>query len=318
VHESETWRISLWGPTASGKSTYLAALNTAAAQSLDRPLIYGRNNDSTDFLARSTHSLNRQRFPSPSIASQPLRFAINVPALGASNHATTIPAVPTQFNIDIQDDPGLLFNPEPDFRPGRLDIGGMDNADEETAFVGGLSRSDGFIFLIDPDLGPHGMYDGFGALLLKIAQRCNEQKRIGDGWLPHYLAACIAKFDRPDIYQWAESSGNCQVRPDDPHRFPHVPDDMAKDFFTSICSKTGVRTIPAIIDQYFHPDRIRYFVISSIGFHLDSATAQFDEHDYQNLMHKPDGEPRIRSGIHPIGVIEPILWLGRCLTTVGD
>jgi len=71
------------------------------------------------------------------------------------------------------------------------------------------------------------------------------------------------------------------------------------------------------IARYFRPDRTRYFITSSIGFYLASETAQFNEQDTENAM-EVNGNNTLRGRIYPINVIEPILWLSRCLTTIEE
>jgi hypothetical protein len=45
----------------------------------------------------------------------------------------------------------------------------------------------------------------------------------------------------------------------------------------------------------------------------------FDPEDYQNHIPKSGGEKaRIRGAIHPINVVEPILWLGRNMARTAE
>lgn len=321
VHESETWNISLWGATACGKTTYLAALNIAASQSQARSAIYGINEESGDFLARNTHTLASQHcFPPATSAEQPLSFAINMPALRAPGDPAIAPAMPTQFNINLRDAPGRIFGPLNEYPHSRLDLGEessrLDLGGEEE-FADYLSLCDGLIFLLDPlrlrDLPGH---DYFGDTLLRIAQRCFAQERTLDNLLPHYLAVCVSKFDDPEVYQQARAS--CHVRSDDPLRFPRLTDNQAREFFVRLCRENNAGAIPDDIARYFHPERTRYFATSSIGFYLPSETAQFNEQDFKNLVLLEDGRAAVRGGIYPINVIEPILWLGQCLTTIEE
>ena len=67
------------------------------------------------------------------------------------------------------------------------------------------------------------------------------------------------------------------------------------------------------ITRYFMPERVRYFVTSSIGFRLDRATRLFDEADFQNVDPRADGGQRIRGPIYPINVVEPVLWIGESI-----
>jgi hypothetical protein len=328
AHEAESFSICLWGLPGSGKTTFLAALNTAAADSRARPLIYGIDKESEDHLAYRARSLEKHEFPAATDAESYLRFGIRLPALHRRGDGTAGPAMPGQFSFEFRDAPGGYFSAPRRF-VSRADaqlaherlfgseaiLGFTEDSDED--FTESLSLNDGFIMLIDPHRPDSAAHDYFGDLFLKIAGRCHQQNRLGDGCLPQYLAACIARFDHPDIYRLARDTGSCRVRADDPHRLPRVPDDKAKDFFATTCHAAGASTVPAAIDRHFHPDRVRYFAVSSIGFYLASETAQFNEQDYQNVA-QLSGRNHIRGNIHPIDVIEPILWLGRCLTTIEE
>jgi hypothetical protein len=98
--------------------------------------------------------------------------------------------------------------------------------------------------------------------------------------------------------------------------FPRVPEEDAQEFFERLIrlSKSdNASLIMPLIKQAFHEERVRFFVTSAIGFYV-GASRVFNPEDYQN--HVPGdlqrGVPdRIRGGIYPINVVEPVLWLGR-------
>jgi energy-coupling factor transporter ATP-binding protein EcfA2 len=70
-------RIALWGPPASGKSTFLSALYIAASRSQRDLLIYGADDQATEYLAQHTHMLTAQhRFPEATITPQALSWKI--------------------------------------------------------------------------------------------------------------------------------------------------------------------------------------------------------------------------------------------------
>jgi hypothetical protein len=74
----------------------------------------------------------------------------------------------------------------------------------------------------------------------------------------------------------------------------------------------SARPTLADVRQYFYPDRIKYFITSAIGFYRHDE-GQFRVDDYQNTVQEADGLVRIRGSIHPINVVEPLLWLGQQL-----
>jgi hypothetical protein len=107
--------------------------------------------------------------------------------------------------------------------------------------------------------------------------------------------------------------------PIDPYGFPRVDDSDAREFFTNLCkvSKSGMADLVlTTLEQHFQPERIKFFVSSAVGFYLDPISGIYDPENYQNLLPDPD-EPdktRIRGAIHPINVVEPMIWLGTQLT----
>jgi hypothetical protein len=305
----------------SGKTTFLAALNFAAAQSQEKAMIYGTDDMSTEFLAESSWLLSQQfRFPDATQQVSSLDYTLSIPAQRGKDDLAP-PALPTVFNITIRDAPGGYFFSEPlhPLASSRLDLGdGPPEASPDPVnMTDYLASCDGLIFLLDPvrQLALGDGYDYLGDTLLRIAQRCADNGRTGDGWLPHYLAVCVTKFDHPEVYQRARDAGFCCRCTDDPHRCPHVHAEKAEAFFANLCKEGNDGLIHETITRYFHPGRVRYFVTSSIGFYLASETASFDEQDYVNVI-DADGSVRLRGNVHPINIIEPILWLGRCLTTI--
>jgi hypothetical protein len=71
--------------------------------------------------------------------------------------------------------------------------------------------------------------------------------------------------------------------------------------------------VTSALAKYFHPERIRYFVTSAIGFHLGQSQ-RFREDDPENLVEQTDGTFKIRGQIYPINVLEAVLWLGQRVT----
>jgi hypothetical protein len=92
-------------------------------------------------------------------------------------------------------------------------------------------------------------------------------------------------------------------------------DEDAADFLRRLCrlspGGTGELAISAL-ENHFWPERIKVFVTSAIGFHVNQLTSEFDHNDRANYY--PDAaDPRItriRGAIFPINVAEPLLWLG--------
>ena len=96
--------------------------------------------------------------------------------------------------------------------------------------------------------------------------------------------------------------------------FPRVHPATAEEFliYLSQSCNGSAELMLGAIRRYFRPERVRYFITSAVGFYLDS-NGRFDKEDFQNVIWDNDGATRIRNGIHPINVIEPVLWLSEHL-----
>lgn len=144
-------RVGLWGAPGSGKTTFLSALTIAAMRS-ERPLlVFGADEQSTDFLVHGTEAITGgRRFP-PSTTSLPeLRFTVrlqtNVTSRRRFGRMAAEP-VSVELNIEMLDTPGMLFGSAPEVeRHGNTSQLPLPEADE----IGRLADCDGIIYLFDP------------------------------------------------------------------------------------------------------------------------------------------------------------------------
>ncbi len=151
---------------------------------------------------------------------------------------------------------------------------------------------------------------------------------VTDGKLPHHLAVCVTKFDDFKVLETARRLRLLDADPDDSFGIPRVSAADAKELFQQLCAVSASGNADMVLNaitRFFHEDRIRYFVTSSIGFYIHPKRMIFDIDDYQNLVpivSKPaGGQPaaggasgsglRIRGEVRPINVMEPMLWLGQ-------
>ena len=318
--------IGLWGATACGKTTFLAALYVAVNRSVQDMNIFGVNDTSTEFMISSNRMLtNEHRFPDGTRHVGSYSWTMNMttyapPERNRFGRASGPPvAVPTQFNIDLRDAPGSFFASSPiaPAAESRLDLGdGAPEAGPDPEdMMEYLAGCEGLLLLIDPlreqRLGDAHEY--FQGTLLRIAQRRLASMPPGSK-LPHYVAVCVTKFDHNDVYRFARMNGFRTYEEDDPYLFPRVHSDDAESFFRELC-KTDMSDAELIINglgKFFYRDRIRYYVTSAIGFYLKGG--RFREDDHNNSTEQEGGAVRIRGQIHPINVLEPILWLGQSIT----
>lgn len=318
-------RIGLWGAPESGKTTFLAALNVAVTRSSTDLLIYGTDDEATEFLAENTSMLTSQRrFPAATQNTRPLSWTMHVPAQRAVprrfGRQATEP-VNLQFNIDLLDAPGGYFASMPG--AGRMadpDLFGDDypQPSEPEEVIDHLAGCDGIVFLFDPirEQAEGDAYEYFQGTLLRIAQRRFGQGRAATAKLPHHLAVCVTKLDAPSVYRRAKLGGYRTFDENDPYLFPRVHENSAADFFAELCRASDVGNadlVSGAISHFFRPERVKYFITSAIGFYVGGGASRFREHDYQNAVRENDGSFRIRGPIHPINVVEPLLWLGNCL-----
>ncbi|WP_131741749.1 hypothetical protein [Actinomadura roseirufa] len=322
-------RIGLWGAPQSGKTTFLAALQVAVLRSPDDWMLFGVNEESNDFLDAQTGMLTQHRqFPAATRFSNSLSWILRgtteLPT-GKRFGKKTVD-VPMEFNIDLLDSPGAVFASKAVSGlqvPSEGDnLGFGDESEESGSEVGEdeiiehLAGCDGIVYLFDPTRERrHGdSYSYFQRTLLKLSRQVFRDRGSGDARLPQHLAVCVTKFDAPEVYRRARVGGYLTYD-DTPQMLPRVREDSAGHFFAEMCKDSKVGNADLVLSsirKYFHPDRVRYFATSAVGFYLGEAD-RFTENDYGNVTKSPDGIMEIRGKVWPINVVEPVLWLGRRL-----
>ncbi|KJE21657.1 hypothetical protein FF36_03991 [Frankia torreyi] len=291
-------RIGLWGAPQSGKTTFLAALNIAAISQPTTPggpswIVIGGDDDAGAFLSENTDLLqSRHVFPSATPGLTALSWRFIGPARGGRRAGRP-----------------LRRGPRPENTVFAVEL--LDAPDEWELLLDHLSRCDGLVYLFDPvrEERNSDAYEFFQRTLEQVTRRCFEANRLRGGKLPHFLAVCVTKFDEPAVFRQAFRTG-VVLTGDEPERIPRVPDNLAKTFFDRLCDEGhegSARLVRGSINTFFHPDRISYFVSSSVGFHI-GPSGYFRAHDFANVV-KTSGEARIRGAIRPINVLEPFLWL---------
>jgi hypothetical protein len=333
--------IGLWGAPQSGKTTFLAALYIAVNRSLLDLNIFGVDDRSTDFMINSTHTLTSDRkFPAGTQVASSYSWTVNMNTemqvmergrFGRANTTSTL--VQRQFNIDLRDAPGGFFQsqmgaPQPAQQPQqRRNLGGatpaaaagLAVASPQADMMDYLAGCDGLLLLIDPvrEQKYGDAHEYFQGTLLRIAQRRMASMPPGSR-LPHHVAVCITKFDHPDVYGFARLRGYRTYDENDPYLFPQVQNSDAENFFTEFCLRSPTSEADMLcsaLRRYFNPDRLQYFVSSSIGFYLGQSS-RFRDDDPENSEDR-NGIKMIRGQIHPINTLEPILWLGERITAAG-
>jgi hypothetical protein len=316
----------MWGAPGSGKSTYLSALHIAVARAKDQDLmLYGADDDSTDFMVDGTRWLTEEhRFPDASVEGRDLSWVVRMMTERQVRRRfgrTETERVPFELNLDLLDNPGRVFADTPqegDASDGGVDLGfeeetGRHSIGLDDGPIDELADCNGLLLLFDPtrEWREGDAYNYFQGTLLRMAQR----RAHATGRLPHYVAVCVTKFDHPDVYRHAKHNGFRYYSSDDPYFFPRVPDELAEQFLAHLVRESdrgNADLITSTLPKYFRPERIRYFITSAIGFYLAPRSNRFKEQDPMNITQEPGGA-RIRGAIHPVNVVEPVLWIGRNL-----
>ncbi|MER5645844.1 hypothetical protein [Streptosporangium sp. NPDC002524] len=316
--------IAMWGAPGSGKTTLLAALNIALLRQPGSWSIVGADPASTGFLTDKTTALSRDKVFPP--ATQVLDN-YNWFLVGQSEQRRarwfrrSRTARAHKIGINLLDPPGGVF-------------GNRQGVTSQQELLRNLVQSRGIVFLFDP-IRENEDGDAFEYLhgaLAQLAEQVIAGADTTDGRLPHHLAVCITKFDDYKVLETAKRLRLLTADPEDPFGFPRVSNEDGKELFQELCrvSASGNADMALnAIDRFFHKDRIRYFVTSSIGFYVNPRTKVFDIDDYENLVpavfRTASGQPtsgakfangvRIRGEVRPINVMEPMLWLGQQIST---
>jgi hypothetical protein len=329
-------KIGLWGSPASGKTTYLAALPQALSNtdgSVGRWTIFPNSDASTELLIRWSHQLiSEQVFPEATglgdVTGLAWRF---VGDLTGSRYMRRSrfrrrPPAESEFDLDLIDVSGEAFG----YNPAGKNV---SPSTVDTA-LNHLASAEGLIFLFDPvtERDRKIAAEYVNRTLTMLSRKVVAEGRLIGPYLPHYVAVCITKFDHKDVFRQAREAGLVNYGPDG---MPRVLDAQAADLFDVICegrfwadqrtdSHGGALFVRNQLRRYFHPDRIRYYAVSSIGYKKPpgwdpQATRpgfQFDPGNFSNLIEQ-GGEQKILGPVEPVNVLEPLIDLHMQITGRG-
>jgi hypothetical protein len=304
--------IAMWGATASGKTTFLAALSLALTQSGTGWNVAAADRASTTELINMTAALHSMKsFPDATQGVDYFEWMLNgtvKETVPRGRFRSETRARPVSVSLSLADAAG---------EASRSANAGSLLQDE---LVDRLSDSQGIIYIFDPIREfEHGdAFDHTFGMCVQLVARLQANPGL-DNRLPHYVAVCVTKFDELRVFETARRLGLVSTHPLDRYGFPRVHDDDARAFFSQLCDISGSGNgdmILQVLYQHFRPERIKFFVSSAIGFYADPRSGRFDPDDPQNML--PDKQAqrgfRIRGPVRPINVVEPVLWLSERIT----
>jgi Double-GTPase 2 len=300
-------RITVWGAPSTGKTTFLAALNVALDRQNEPWRIIGADEAAVEALTRFERALVKDRlFPTATQQLELYRWELIGTAprrlprrwVGSKIRDVTV-AIP----LELVDAPGGSADP---VQSGQA---------RSQALFENIEQSRGIAFFFDPvrELESSDAFEHTNSVIHAVSQRMRDMGRLlPDGRLPHYVAVCITKFDEHRMVETARRFGMIDY---DERGVPRVPDTDAREFLVRLCRQFPSRDPELIIrklERAFHPDRVKYYVTSAIGFYVNPRTNRCDTEDFQNHLPAQDGRPaQIRGDVIPVNVAEPVLWLAQ-------
>lgn len=272
-------RISMWGPRSSGKTTYIAMVYGTALKSNVNWIVKPNDLESTKFVRDNINLIRNGGFPPATMpVAEPNFYHYQIYAR-SSNRAKDNGNEKEFMESVVDFVRGVSLESPAKKIPEDIIISLADVAGEQFLTESldhplweHLAASEGLICLLDPaDAQDHFdiTFQLLQFLWLKLKERPNGL--IDGGMLPHYVAFCFSKVDQPEFA-----------------KFVNKPRDLVLFLESQINLD-----IDKLLLQYFLPDRIKYFTISSVGLQ-----AKVDGHLIEN--------PR---QILPINVLEPLQWL---------
>ena len=327
-------KIGLWGSPSSGKTTFLGALRHAVQtdRAMGKWAIVPGNENSEQILVNLTHTLVRlQQFPQATPIGAEVELLWHfIGDLASPDTGSRRPwpwtrrrQAGSRFLLNLIDVSGEAFSHDPS--------AGQQLAANAKA-LDHLAASQGLLYLFDP-IGEEELRNSVEYVnntITKLSRRMLSEGRLIGQYLPQHVSVCITKFDHPEFFQQARRARLVNSGRDG---MPRILDNDAETIFNLICdgnfwefrderSRASAQFIRNELTNRFHPDRIRYFVSSSIGFRrppgwdpaagvgLDSG---IDPENFANV-HEVDGKLCIRGPISPINVLEPLISLQRRLS----
>jgi hypothetical protein len=313
---AEDVRLTLWGGSSSGKTTFLGVLPLAIQQAWKNPR-YGPwnlipNDERTlRFQTRETARLDTDRVFAPKTSalepglSWTLRGRIHEKGLSSvlrGTHRVLGKQPQDMFTLRVPDVPGEWYRAE--------SLEALEKNKE--ILTQELAGSHGIVYLFDPvaELDASNSYQYLQEMLARLKMRVQEQKRMRGQYLPQSIAVCVTKFDTKWIFERALEA---HLVKQDRHGQPTVLKEDAEAFFDLLCRTLGPsgQHVSDAIKSAFDPKRTLFFVTSAVGFRRGANGTGYDMAQPSQINPAVGGAPRIMDQIRPINVLEPLVEIER-------
>lgn len=304
--------VAMLGPTESGKSTFLCALRKALIDQDDDWVLFTRDQASQRHLEEMSSALiSEGELPLPTRTVDTIRWILSRTTERTEKKgrfgAETKVKDRAEITLRLTDAPGGL---------GRSDSIGRTERNE---LIKQLADSRGILYMFDPIREfTHGdAFERTDSLLSELMGMVSQEPAF-DGRLQHHVAVCVTKLDDPRVFKTAQDLG--VLIPDhNDWGFPRVHETDARKLFRALgaVSKSGNgEAVPRLLERSFYPERISYYVTSAVGFMVNKRTRRFDPRDTENVYRIASGAPLVRGPVHPINVVEPVLWIVKQLAAL--
>lgn len=191
-----------------------------------------------------------------------------------------------------------------------------------------LKTSDALLYFFDPTydlrsptdpLSKFKSFDYFDSMVLNLRMSAVNRNRLHRGVLSQHIAVVVPKLDDQWIFDIANRHQCIELEPQS--GFPWVPPDKGRRFFESLTYQLGTPDADYLrreLGSAFHPKRISYHALSSVGFYLpDPDHPEFlNRRDVCNGLtareqtgDEPPSASWVRGTIRPVHAIDPLIAL---------
>ena len=311
-----TLRIGIWGSPTSGRTTYLTMLASIGWQRWRRDAewqVTPADQVTRKYLQTSGEMLAKKEFPDSNLPSaravNQLSFQLERKQQGTRRRRRGSPKQVASITLELQDRGGGQWGPEYER--------------ERESAKRYLAGSDVLLYFFDPtyDHSDEGVskfhsVDFFQAVEAHLGMVAVQDDTLYRGLLPQHIAVCIAKLDDQYVFDTATHYGCAETDPGT--GLPWVPGRHARRLFEKICldqHRSEAGFLLNRLQNSFHPDRISFHALSSIGFWVPED-GEFDPYDVCNVVEVPrqaddisSRQRRVRGPVRPVHILDPLISL---------